>query len=126
MKSITLPFAVLTWWLALAGAGVLFGQVPPEAEGRYLRRAWTIENGLPQNYITALAQTRDGYLWLGGNAGLARFDGVSFTLFNTGNTPGLQSNRIHSLDEVLNHRLRKTLGYRTLIKYSISRKFMHR
>jgi len=37
-----------------------------------------VENGLPQNKINALAQTRDGYLWVGTLKGLARFDGVRF------------------------------------------------
>ena len=43
-------------------------------------------DGLPINTITALVQTRDGYLWLGTNDGVARFDGVRFTVYNAGNT----------------------------------------
>lgn len=42
---------------------------------------WTSEQGLPQNTITALVQTRDGYLWAGTRYGLARFDGVQWTAF---------------------------------------------
>ncbi|MDE1155960.1 MAG: two-component regulator propeller domain-containing protein [Acidobacteriaceae bacterium] len=39
---------------------------------------WTTQQGLPQNFITALDQTNDGFLWVGTMGGLARFDGLSF------------------------------------------------
>ena len=56
---------------------------------------WGSDTISPQNaVITAvitIAQTRDGYLWLGTPDGLLRFDGVRFTSFNEGNTPGLKS-----------------------------------
>ena len=41
-------------------------------------QTWQREQGLPQNSVRALAQTRDGYLWIGNDDGLARFDGVRF------------------------------------------------
>jgi signal transduction histidine kinase/ligand-binding sensor domain-containing protein len=47
---------------------------PPE----YLRTSWHTEDGLPDGNITAIAQTPDGYLWLGTFRGLARFDGARF------------------------------------------------
>lgn len=46
-----------------------------------------------------MTQTRDGYLWLGTLKGLVRFDGVSFTVFDENNTPGLKSSRIVHLFE---------------------------
>lgn len=46
-----------------------------------------------------MTQTRDGYLWLGTQQGLARFDGVHFKTFNDGNTPGLNSTTITKLFE---------------------------
>lgn len=54
---------------------------------------------MPQNTVTSMVQTRDGYLWLGTFGGLVRFDGVRFTTFNTANTPTLHSNRVMSLYE---------------------------
>ena len=60
---------------------------PEIAIGDFGQRLWTTENGLPQNSIFAITQTRDGYLWLGTQAGLARFDGASFQVFNTRNSP---------------------------------------
>jgi diguanylate cyclase (GGDEF)-like protein len=41
-------------------------------------RTWGTEDGLPQSSVTAIAQTPDGYLWLGTQVGLVRFDGVRF------------------------------------------------
>jgi signal transduction histidine kinase/ligand-binding sensor domain-containing protein len=65
----------------------------------YLQTVWTTEDGLPQNSVTAIVQSRDGYLWLSTFGGLARFDGVRFTIFNSANTPGMKSNRITALFE---------------------------
>ena len=62
-------------------------------------RTWQVEQGLPQNKVTAVVQTRDGYLWLGTYNGLARFDGVRFTVFDDNNTPELRSSRVTSLFE---------------------------
>jgi ligand-binding sensor domain-containing protein/signal transduction histidine kinase len=44
-------------------------------------RSWREQPGLPHNAIHALTQSREGYLWLGGDDGLARFDGVRFVQF---------------------------------------------
>ena len=65
----------------------------------YFLRSWQVENGLPQNKVTAMVQTRDGYLWLGTYSGLARFDGARFTVFDDNNTPELRSSRVTSLCE---------------------------
>jgi len=54
-------------------------------------------DGLPQNSVQAIAQTDDGYLWFGTQEGLARFDGVRFTVFDKHNTPALKHNSIQSL-----------------------------
>ncbi len=69
------------------------------AETNYSFDLWQTENGLPYNSVTSIVQTRDGYLWVGTYNGLARFDGVKFTVFDTSNTPQLTSNRITSLFE---------------------------
>jgi signal transduction histidine kinase/ligand-binding sensor domain-containing protein len=58
---------------------------------------WQGEKGLPQNTVTGLAQTSDGYLWLSTLDGVARFDGVRFKMFKTGDTPALGSGRIRFL-----------------------------
>jgi len=65
----------------------------------YFTRTFSTDNGLPDNAVTAVLQTRDGYLWIATYSGLARFDGVRFTVFNNSTQPGLQSDRITSLYE---------------------------
>ncbi len=58
---------------------------------------WLTENGLPQNTVHAIAQTPDGYVWIGTEEGLARFDGVRFTVFDKQKQPELKSNYIRAL-----------------------------
>lgn len=65
---------------------------------QYLRKLWQTEQGLPQNFVTTLCQTRDGYVWLGTQQGVARFDGVQFMVFDKGNSP-LKSNDISALTQ---------------------------
>ncbi|MDX1678561.1 diguanylate cyclase [Arsukibacterium sp.] len=62
-----------------------------------LFRGWSVEAGLPQVSVTAMVQDKQGYMWLGTQGGLARFDGHQFRVFNTANTPQLQSNLITAL-----------------------------
>ncbi len=64
------------------------------APGDFRVDVWQTEEGLPHNTVTALTQTRDGYLWLGTQGGLVRFDGVRFTVLDTHNTPEFPSDRI--------------------------------
>ena len=46
--------------------------------GKFISRAWTEADGLPNDSVTAILQSRDGFLWIGTQAGLARFDGITF------------------------------------------------
>src|SRR5438067_2027081 len=80
----------LSWGAAGNGSG---------AGALYAIDHWDTEDGLPNNEVIALRQTRDGYLWLGTLNGLVRFDGQSFTVFDESTTPGLNSSRIVHLFE---------------------------
>lgn len=62
---------------------------PSRALTQYQNDRWQTEQGLPQSSVQALAQTRDGYLWIGTLDGLARFDGVRFTVFDGRTVPEL-------------------------------------
>lgn len=86
--------------LALAGVwGWGIFSTPTVASPNYFVRAWQAEQGLPQNKVTAVVQTHDGYLWVGTYSGLARFDGVHFAVFDENNTPQMRSSRVTSLFE---------------------------
>jgi signal transduction histidine kinase/ligand-binding sensor domain-containing protein/ActR/RegA family two-component response regulator len=78
------------------------GLDPSKSITQYVHDVWTTESGLPQNSILAIAQTPDGYLWLGTEEGLSRFDGVRFFTFDSRNTPDLRSNEVDSL--LVDHR----------------------
>jgi PAS domain S-box-containing protein len=72
---------------------------PTEKPANYIVAHWDTEDGLPHNSARHIFQTRDGYLWIATQLGLARFDGMSFTVFNRLNTPVMQSNSITSMAE---------------------------
>jgi ligand-binding sensor domain-containing protein/signal transduction histidine kinase len=78
------------------GEGTAFSLDTLKALTQYTRAAWTQEDGLPQDAISAVVQTNDGYLWVGTDEGLARFDGYEFTVFNRNNSQ-LASNSILAL-----------------------------
>jgi ligand-binding sensor domain-containing protein/signal transduction histidine kinase len=79
---------------ASAGAA---GLDPRKAVTQYNLDAWTTASGLPQNTITAIAQTQDGYLWMGSFGGLARFDGARFVVFDKSTNPALRNSGVHAL-----------------------------
>jgi len=93
--------AYASLWLAL-GSAALSGAAAAALEpstplAGYARQAWAMESGLPQNSVQAMVQTRDGFLWLGTEAGLARFDGSGFQVFDRNSRPALPGNDIRCL-----------------------------
>ena len=62
----------LCLWITTSGAA--FAQ----STARLIVDQWRVEDGLPQNTVTSLAQDERGYLWIATRKGLARFDGVQF------------------------------------------------
>ncbi|HEX9005637.1 MAG TPA: two-component regulator propeller domain-containing protein, partial [Blastocatellia bacterium] len=66
---------------------------------QYRFDVWTTDNGLPQNSVYSILQTRDGYLWLATLDGLVRYNGAQFTVFNHANTRELTSQRLKTLSE---------------------------
>ncbi len=71
----------------------------------YSHRSWDSKNGFSSYSINVIHQTRDGYLWIGTDEGLVRFDGVEFITYNTVNTKAFQTNNVSSLVEDKNGRL---------------------
>ena len=72
------------WTFHSAAAAPRRGPLP------YTVRIWQTDDGLPQNSVYDIAQTSDGYLWVGTREGLARFDGVRFTVVDDPAAPELR------------------------------------
>jgi PAS domain S-box-containing protein len=70
---------------------------PQKQITQYVHETWTSKNGLPENTVEAIAQTPDGYLWFGTENGLARFDGVRFTVFDRNNTAAMTNDYVEGL-----------------------------
>src|SRR5262250_661307 len=65
--------------LLLLCAGTLLALEPSRNLTQYVHRIWTVQQGLPAGTIYDIWQDREGYVWLGTQTGLVRFDGVTFT-----------------------------------------------
>ncbi len=70
---------------------------PALRPSQYVLDNWQIPDGLPQSTAQTLARTPDGYLWVGTQEGLARFDGVHFSVFDSGNEPAIPNKNISVL-----------------------------
>ncbi|OUS74061.1 GGDEF domain-containing protein [Pseudoalteromonas sp. A601] len=77
---------------------LLFCSMPSSASiTDYVVKQWNIQNGLPSQSLKSVVQDEQGYMWLGTQFGLSRFDGNTFTNYNTLNSPFLPSNGINKL-----------------------------
>ena len=63
----------------------------------FMHQTWTVDNGLPQSTIRGISQTKDGYLWFATHEGVARYDGITFTVFDEATTPALRGNGVVAL-----------------------------
>ena len=72
---------------------------PNRAFPQYIRNKWSVQQGFPGGTVYAIAEGLDGYLWIGSENGLVRFDGVNFKLFNHANTPALPLGPVLGLAE---------------------------
>ncbi len=91
-----LPLLLCMW---LCDATLLLALDPQKSFSQYAHEVWQREQGLPSNAILSIFQASDGYIWIGTFDGIARFDGVSFTIFHGANTPELKSNGVWSIRE---------------------------
>lgn len=64
---------------------------------QWILKKWQTADGLPQNSVCAIVQDHSGYLWLGTENGLVRFDGVRFEVFNEDTPPKIPHNFVTSL-----------------------------
>jgi diguanylate cyclase (GGDEF)-like protein len=90
----TISLAAASLLLFLAGRLACAQQ---KALTQYVQTVLTANNGLPENAVNDVAQTTDGYLWFATEEGLARYDGVRVTVFNTTRYGSLRDNYIETL-----------------------------
>lgn len=86
-------------FLAALLCGVRNGRAANDPTTEFAIQTWMTEHGMPQNSVTALLQTRAGYIWAATYNGIAQFDGERFKVFDSSNTEGLPNSRITSLFE---------------------------
>lgn len=79
-------FSCVVGLSAVVSSGAPVVLQPADVAREFEIRSWRHEQGLPDNRVKGILQTRDGYLWLATLQGLARFDGQKFTVFNHLNT----------------------------------------
>jgi len=87
---------ILVWTAAVLLARGALALDPHKSLTQYSRQSWGQADGLPQDTVRSITQTPDGYLWLGTDEGLARFDGYEFVVFNKADD-GLPANSIAAL-----------------------------
>lgn len=89
----------LSGLLAAVPAGLADAEESLRPLDRFSYETWQTSDGLPQNSVHAIVQTRDGYLWMGTQEGLVRFDGVRFVVFRRTTTPQMRSDHVTALCE---------------------------
>ncbi|MCP4151234.1 MAG: response regulator [bacterium] len=72
---------------------------PEKKLTQFVHNLWEIEDGLPQNTVQTIIQTRDGYIWMGTQEGVVRFDGVHFEIFDKKNVDLMTHQYINVLFE---------------------------
>src|ERR1051325_1107693 len=81
LASLIAVLFVIGFSLPSGNRGIASTLNPPRGRANYGLDFWREAEGLPQSRIRSIVQTRDGYLWLGTDSGLVRFNGTSFTTF---------------------------------------------
>jgi signal transduction histidine kinase/ligand-binding sensor domain-containing protein/CheY-like chemotaxis protein/HPt (histidine-containing phosphotransfer) domain-containing protein len=83
--------------LAFVCSRASFALDPSLRLSQYQLDNWQVQDGMPQSSAQAIARTADGYLWIGTQEGLARFDGVRFTVFIGGKDADIPNKYISAL-----------------------------
>jgi signal transduction histidine kinase/ligand-binding sensor domain-containing protein len=97
MKPQLMPNAILGCLFVALFCGRVAGLDPSRKISQYGHNMWRIQDGYLPAAPEAIAQTADGYLWVGTAAGLVRFDGVRFVAWASMKGEKLPSDQIHSL-----------------------------
>ena len=96
-RRFVIPLAFVCAFLLLASCPSAYALNPELAVSQYAHTSWKISDGFPKAEIFSIAQTHDGYLWLGTELGLFRFDGVKHVQWSPPANQALPSNWIFNL-----------------------------
>ncbi len=83
------------WCLSLLS--LVRGEAGAQGDLAFSQQVWSTEEGLPDASVHQILQTRDGYLWLATEGGVARFDGSSFRVFRHETEPAFLSNDVSAI-----------------------------
>lgn len=102
-----LPLVIGSLVLMLFGLTAYAQNLPERASplSDYFIETWTSRDGLPHNSINAIAQTDDGYLWFATWEGVARYNGLDFTLYTRSETSQMKDSGTKSLTALSKNRL---------------------
>jgi signal transduction histidine kinase/ligand-binding sensor domain-containing protein len=89
--------ALLCCLCAAIDTRIVFALDPYRTMEQYIVTRWSSRESFPGGAVNAIAQTPDGYLWIGGENGLVRFDGINFRLLDRASTPSLPAGRVLGL-----------------------------
>jgi signal transduction histidine kinase/ligand-binding sensor domain-containing protein len=83
-----------TFFWTLCGIAAFSATGHSQDSGNLGHQSWSTENGLPQNSVHQIFQSRGGYIWIATEGGIARFNGIDFKIFNHETTPAFTSDDI--------------------------------
>src|SRR5438045_8877063 len=99
MRSLFLLLIIPSLLLIPSGSVTTFSLGSRQDMGQFSHETWQVEAGLPQNTVKSILQTHDGCLWFATEAGLASFDGISFTVYDRASSKQIKNNDINCLCE---------------------------
>jgi ligand-binding sensor domain-containing protein len=105
---------LLVMFAGLIFCASAYGLDPMRAPSQYRFDEWTTIDGLPYPAIHQLYQSTDGFLWIGTSAGMARFDGISFSVFTKATVPEMVDDEIRAFMEDREHCLWMGTGHGVL------------
>jgi ligand-binding sensor domain-containing protein/signal transduction histidine kinase len=96
MNSLSYLHPVLrsAFFWALCGIVTLSATARSQDPNNLGHQSWSTENGLPQNSVHQIFQSRDGYIWIATEGGIARFNGIDFKVFNHETIPAFKSDDV--------------------------------
>lgn len=83
--------------LLILTTGTIFAGTVGHPQSNYATTIYRVQDGLPEDIVQSIAETPDGYLWIGTSGGLVRFDGTHFVVFNSDKDPAFHENSVHCL-----------------------------